>query len=54
MQDANSWKEYQNDRILHVPIAAVVRVYGTDPGYAHLAEIIADPTNVWDAIAAAR
>jgi flagellum-specific peptidoglycan hydrolase FlgJ len=46
-----AWDQYQHDRDLPSLIAAVARVYATDPGYAHLATLIAGQTNVEQAIA---
>jgi flagellum-specific peptidoglycan hydrolase FlgJ len=45
------WEQYQEDRDLSSLIAAVARVYATDPGYAHLATLIVGQTNVEQAIA---
>ena len=50
----SAWEHYQNDPDLGALIAAVARVYATDPGYAHLAAAIAGQTNVTEAIAMAR
>ena len=46
-----AWEQYQTDRDLPALIGAVARVYATDPGYAHLATLIAGQTNVEQAIA---
>jgi len=43
-----------NDRDLHTLIAAVARVYATDPDYARLTAAIAGQENVAQAIAEAR
>ncbi len=48
-----AWTQYQRDRNLNALIAAVARVYATDPGYARLAEAIAGQSNVTQAIVAA-
>ena len=49
-----AWQQYLNDRDLHTLIAAVARVYATDPDYARLAAVIASQENVAQAIAEAR
>jgi flagellum-specific peptidoglycan hydrolase FlgJ len=49
-----AWTQYQNARDLNALIAAVARVYATDPGYTHLAVTIAGQENVTEAIAMAR
>ena len=49
-----AWQQYLNDRDLHTLIAAVARVYATDPNYARLAAAIASQENVAQAIAEAR
>ncbi len=48
-----AWEQYQKDRDLFAFIAAVARVYATDPNYAHLAQAIAGQANVYQAIAGA-
>jgi len=48
-----AWEQYQKDRDLFAFIAAVARVYATDPNYAHLAQAIAGQANVNQAIAGA-
>jgi flagellum-specific peptidoglycan hydrolase FlgJ len=48
-----AWEQYQKDRDLPVLIPAVARVYATDPGYAHLAAVVAGQANVKQAIAQA-
>jgi flagellum-specific peptidoglycan hydrolase FlgJ len=48
-----AWEQYQKDRDLPSLIAAVARVYATDPTYAHLAAAIASQMNLKQAIAAA-
>jgi flagellum-specific peptidoglycan hydrolase FlgJ len=45
-----AWEQYQKDRDLPVLIAAVARVYATDPGYANLAAAVAGQANVKQAI----
>lgn len=47
----SAWEQYQKARDLPALIAGVARVYATDPGYAHLATLIAGQTNVEQAIA---
>jgi len=42
-----------NDRNLYTVIAAVARVYATDPNYSRFAAVIASQKNVSQAIAAA-
>jgi flagellum-specific peptidoglycan hydrolase FlgJ len=49
-----AWQQYLNDRDLHTLIAAVARVYATDPGYEQLVAMIAGQENVAQAIAEAR
>jgi flagellum-specific peptidoglycan hydrolase FlgJ len=49
-----AWQQYLNDHDLHTLIAAVARVYATDPGYDRLVAAIAGQENVAQAIAAAR
>ena len=49
-----AWQQYLNDRDLHTLIAAVARVYATDPDYARLTAAIASQENVAQAIAEAR
>ena len=49
-----AWQQYLNDRDLHILIAAVARVYATDPDYARLVVVIASQENVAQAIAEAR
>jgi flagellar protein FlgJ len=49
-----AWQQYLNDRDLHTLIAAVARVYATDPDYARLTAAIAGQENVAQAIAEAR
>ena len=49
-----AWERYRKDRDLPALIAAVARVYATDPGYAHLAAAVADQSNVAQAIAVAQ
>ncbi len=49
-----AWAKYQTTRDLHALIAAVAGTYATDPQYAALVSLIADQTNVAQAIAAAR
>jgi len=49
-----AWQQYLNDRDLQTLIAAVARVYATDPDYARLTAIIASQENVAQAIAEAR
>ena len=49
-----AWRQYLNDRDLHTLIAAVARVYATDPGYEQLVAMIAGQENVAQAIAEAR
>jgi flagellum-specific peptidoglycan hydrolase FlgJ len=46
-----AWEQYQKAPDLPSLIAAVARVYATDPGYAHLATLIAGQANVEHAIA---
>jgi flagellum-specific peptidoglycan hydrolase FlgJ len=48
-----AWEHFQKDRNLAALVAAVARVYATDPGYAHLAEAIAVQANVTQALTAA-
>ncbi len=48
-----AWQQYLNDRDLHALIAAVARVYATDPDYARLTAAIASQENVAQAIAEA-
>jgi len=48
-----AWKQYQKDRDLPSLIAAVAHVYATDPSYARLVAVIADQTNVKQAVAQA-
>lgn len=50
----HAWVQYQTARDLNSLIAAVARVYATDPGYTRLAVTIAGQTNVTEAIATAR
>jgi len=45
-----AWQQYLNDRNLHTLIAAVARVYATDPNYARVAASIAGQENVAQAI----
>lgn len=45
-----AWERYQADRDLPALIAAVARVYATDPNYARLAAVIGDQANVNEAI----
>ena len=47
------WEQYRDDRDLPALVAAVGRVYATDPAYAHLAMIIGAQVNVARAISAA-
>ena len=49
-----AWQQYLNNRDLHTLIAAVARVYATDPGYEQLVATIAGQENVAQAIAEAR
>ena len=49
-----AWQQYLNDRDLHTLIAAVARVYATDPDYARVTAAIASQENVAQAIAEAR
>jgi flagellum-specific peptidoglycan hydrolase FlgJ len=49
-----AWQQYLNGRDLHTLIAAVARVYATDPDYARLTAVIASQENVAQAIAEAR
>ena len=49
-----AWQQYLNNRDLHTLIAAVARVYATDPGYEQLVATIAGQENVSQAIAEAR
>ncbi len=49
-----SWEEYKSDRDLNAFIAAVGRVYATDPNYVHLVRAIVSQGNIAEAIAAAR
>ena len=49
-----AWQQYLNDRDLHALIAAVARVYATDPNYARVAAAIASQDDVAQAIADAR
>jgi flagellar protein FlgJ len=49
-----AWLQYLNDRDLHTLIAAVARVYATDPNYARLVAAIASQENVAQALAEAR
>ena len=48
-----AWEQYQKDRDPPALIAAVARVYATDPKYAHLATAIGGQTNVKQAISQA-
>ena len=48
-----AWTQYQQKHDLDGLIAAVARVYATDPEYARLAESIAGQSNVTQAVAAA-
>jgi len=48
---AAAWTRYQHDHDLDTLIAAVARVYATDPGYTRLAEAIAGQINVTEAVA---
>jgi flagellum-specific peptidoglycan hydrolase FlgJ len=45
-----AWQQYRRDRDLHALIAAVARVYATDPNYARLAAAIARQANVAQAL----
>jgi flagellum-specific peptidoglycan hydrolase FlgJ len=49
-----AWQQYLNDRDLHTLIAAVARVYATDPNYARVAAVIASQGDVAQSIADAR
>jgi len=49
-----AWQQYLNSRDLQTLIAAVARVYATDPGYEQLVAAIAGQENVAQAIAEAR
>ena len=49
-----AWHQYLNDRDLHTLIAAVARVYATDPNYARVAAAIASQDDVAQSIADAR
>ena len=49
-----AWEQYQRDRDLPSLIAAVVRVYATDPGYARLVAAITGQADVKLSIAQAR
>jgi len=49
-----AWQQYLNSRDLHTLIAAVARVYATDPDYEQLVAAIAGQENVAQAIAEAR
>jgi flagellum-specific peptidoglycan hydrolase FlgJ len=49
-----AWEQYQKDRDLPSLIAAVARVYATDPSYANLAAAVAGQANVKQAMAEAR
>lgn len=49
-----AWRQYQQDHDLRALIAAVARVYATDPNYAHLVTTIANQNNVSQAIAQAQ
>ena len=46
-----AWGQYQKGLDLPTLIASVAQVYATDPGYGHLATLIAGQTNVEQAIA---
>ena len=48
-----AWDQCQKERDLPTLIAAVARVYATDPGYARLEDAIAGQPNVKQAIAKA-
>jgi flagellum-specific peptidoglycan hydrolase FlgJ len=48
-----AWEQYQKDRNLPPLIAAVARVYATDPAYTHLVESIVAQSNVLSAVAEA-
>ena len=45
-----AWEHYQKDRDLPGLIAAVARLYATDPGYAQLTATIASQQSVRDAV----
>jgi flagellar protein FlgJ len=45
-----AWEQYQKDRDLPALVAAVARVYATDPGYTRLVATITGQTNVLQAI----
>ena len=45
-----AWQQYQNSRDLHTLIAAVARVYATDPEYARLVGAISGQANVVEAV----
>jgi flagellum-specific peptidoglycan hydrolase FlgJ len=49
-----AWQQYLSDRNLHTLIAAVARVYATDPNYARVAAAIASQDDVAQSIADAR
>jgi len=49
-----AWEQYLKDRNLPALITAVARTYATDPDYARLTTVIADQTNVAQAISEAR
>jgi flagellum-specific peptidoglycan hydrolase FlgJ len=48
-----AWEQYENDRDMPSLVAAIARVYATDPGYAHLATAISCQANVKHAMAQA-
>ncbi len=49
-----AWEQYQKTRDLSSLIAAVARVYATDPNYTRLTESIASQSNVLKSVAAAK